>query len=371
MNKKRVLSLLAATVMSVSLFAGCGGGEKKPEAGKEPAKQEAKLKVGLVTDEGGVNDGSFNQSALVGIGKAEKELKIEKISPIESKQQNAYQPNLKTMATTADLIVGCGFMMKDAMKNVSSEIKDKKFMIVDDIVDTPNTVSITFKEQEGSFLVGVIAGKLTKTNKIGFIGGREGEVINRFESGFAAGVMSVNPEAGKLLMPVGENVNKLSPGKNVKYIDSFTDQQKGYEAAKMLYNSGCDIIFHAAGGAGTGLFKAAKELNRYAIGVDSDQAADPKLEKYKDTIIISMEKQVGESVIDVIKSIQEGKFQGGKHLVLGIKEDRVRVAPTINEKVVTKESKELSDKYKEAIKADKFKVPGTRKELKAFKVPQI
>lgn len=367
MNKKRVLSLLAATVMSVSLFAGCGGGEKKPEAGKEPAKQETKLKVGLVTDEGGVNDGSFNQSALVGIGKAEKELGIEKISPIESKQQNAYQPNLKTMAGAADLIVGCGYMMRDAMKNVSSEVKDKKFLIVDDIVDTPNTVSITFKEQEGSFLVGVIAGKLTKTNKIGFIGGREGDVINRFESGFAAGVMSVNPEAGKLLMAI----NEKTPGKNVKYIDSFADQQKGYEAAKMLYSGGCDIIFHAAGGAGTGLFKAAKELNKYAIGVDSDQAADPRLKQYKDTIIISMEKQVGESVIDVIKSIQEDKFQGGKHLVLGIKEDRVRVAPTINEKVVTKESKELSDKYKEAIKADKFKVPGTRKELKAFKVPQI
>ncbi|WP_125153428.1 BMP family lipoprotein [Clostridium rectalis] len=367
MNKKKVVSLLAAAVMSLSLFAGCGGsGEKKAESDNKA--KETKIKVGIVTDQGGINDGSFNQSAYAGIQKAEKELGVEMISPIESKQQNQIQPNLKQMAGSADLVVGCGFMMKNPMIEVSKEVADKKFMIVDQVVESPNTVSITFKEQEGSFLVGVIAGKLTKTNKVGFLGGMEGDVINRFESGFIAGVMSVNPEAGKALMPV----DAKTPGKNVKYVNSFDDQQKAYEASKMLYNNnGCDIVFHAAGGAGTGLFKAAKESNKYAIGVDSDQAADPKLKEYKDTIIVSMEKKVGDSVIDVIKSIKEDKFQGGKHIVLGIKEDRVRVAPTINEKVVTKEAQELSDKYKEAIKGDKFKVPATRKELKEFKVPQI
>ncbi|KAJ50401.1 basic membrane protein A [Clostridium tetanomorphum] len=366
MNKKRVLSLLAATVMSVSLFAGCGGAEKKPEGGKEPEKQEQKLKVGLVTDQGGVNDGSFNQSAHKGIEKAVEDLGIEQINAIESKQQEQYEPNLKTMAGAADLVVGCGFMMEQAMQNVSSQISNKKFLIVDAEVKTGNTLSITFKEEEGSFLAGVIAGKMTKTNKVGFIGGKEGPVINRFECGFAAGVMSVNPEAGKLLMPIDEK----TPGKNVKYIDSFDDQQKGIEGAKMLYNSGCDIVFHAAGGAGLGLFKAAKEMNKWAIGVDSDQAADPKLKDYKNVILISMEKKVGASVIDTIKSIQDGSFKGGEHKVLGIKEDRVGIAPTINQKV-TKESLELSDKYKEAIKADKFKVPGTRKELLKFKAPQI
>jgi basic membrane protein A len=367
MNKKRVLALLAATVMTVSLFAGCGGGEKKPEAGA-PEKQETKLKVGLVTDEGGINDGSFNQSAHEGITKAEKDLGIEQVNPIESKQQEQYEPNLKTMAGASDLVVGCGYMMKQAMTNVSKQMSDKKFLIIDDVVDTPNTMSITFKEEEGSFLAGVIAGKMTKTNKVGFIGGKEGDVINRFESGFVAGVMSVNPEAGKLLMPVGDNVDKLSPGKNVKYVDSFTDQQKGVEAAKMLYNSGCDIIFHAAGGVGLGVFKAAKEMNKWAIGVDSDQAA--ALPEYKDVILVSMEKKVGASVIDTINAVKDGSFKGGEHKVLGIKEDRVGLAPTINPKV-TKESLELSDKYKAAIKADKFKVPGTRKELREFKAPQI
>lgn len=365
MNKKRLVSLLTAALMSVTLFAGCGGGEKKPAGeGEKPAAQA--IKVGLVTDQGGVNDGSFNQSAHVGIETAVKDLGIEQINPIESKQPEQYEPNLKTMAGAADLIVGCGFMMEQAMKNVSEQMADKKFLIVDAVVNTPNTLSITFKEEEGSFLAGVIAGKMTKTNKVGFIGGMEGEVINRFETGFIAGVMSVNPEAGKLLMPVNEE----TPGKNVRYVGSFDDQGKGYDAAKVLYGDGCDIVFHAAGGAGLGLFKAAKDMNKFAIGVDSDQAADPTLAEYKDTILVSMEKKVGGSVIDTIKLIQDNNFKGGEHIVLGIKEDRVGLAPTINEKV-TKDSLELSDKYKEAIKEGKFKVPGTRKELKEFKAPQI
>lgn len=364
MNKKRIVSLLAATIMTMSLLAGCGGGEKKPadQGGTKPAATA--LKVGLVTDQGGINDGSFNQSAHEGITKAAKDLGIEQVPAVESKQQDAYQPNLKTMSGVADLTVGCGFMMSQAMSEVSKQITDKKFVVVDAVVNSPNTLSITFKEEEGSFLAGVIAGKMTKTNKVGFIGGKEGEVINRFESGFIAGVMSVNPEAGKLLMPV----DVKTPGKNAKYLDSFDDQQKGVEAAKMLYNSGCDIIFHAAGGAGLGLFKAAKEMNKWAIGVDSDQAA--ALPAYKDVIAFSMEKKVGESVYDTIKDVKDGKFQGGQHKVLGIKEDRVGIAPTINEKV-PKEYVELANKYKEAIKEGKFKVPGTRKELKDFKAPQL
>lgn len=364
MNKKRLVSLVTASIMSVALFAGCGGGEKKPEAGKEPVKQEAKVKVGLVTDQGGVNDGSFNQSAYEGIEKAATDLGIEHINAIESKQQEQYEPNLRTMAGAADLVVGCGFMMEQAMGNVSKQLGDKKFLIVDAVVDSPNVESITFKEEEGSFLAGVIAGKMTKTNKVGFIGGKEGDVIQRFESGFIAGVMSVNPEAGKLLMPK----DAKTPGNMVRYVDSFDDQQKGVEAAKMLYNAGADIVFHAAGGVGLGVFKAAKEMNKWAIGVDSDQAA--ALPDYKDVILISMEKKVGGVVYDTIKDIQAGTFKGGEHKVVGIKEDRVGLAPTIHPDV-QKEAIELSNKYKEAIKGEKFKVPGTREELKGFTVPQI
>ncbi|MBU5591348.1 BMP family ABC transporter substrate-binding protein [Clostridium sp. MSJ-4] len=366
MNKKRLVAALASVAVVATLFAGCAG--KSAEGDKKPAVDTGakKIKVGLVTDEGGVNDGSFNESASRGIEQATKDLGIQKLNAIESKQQDNYEPNLKTMSNQADLIVGCGFMMEQAMSNVSKQVSDKKFLIVDTIVKNPNVSSVTFKEHEGSFLAGVIAGKMTKTNKIGFVGGKEGDVINRFEVGFAAGVMSVNPEAGKLLMPTDEK----TPGQNVKYIDSFTDQGKGYEAAKLLYNGGADIIYHAAGGSGLGVFKAAKDMNKFAIGVDSDQAVTPTAKDYKDIIIFSMEKKVDVAVIDTIKDIQADKFKGGEHKILGIKEGAVGIAPTIHPSV-PKDALELAKKAEQEIKDGKIVVPGIRKDALEFKAPEL
>ncbi|MBU3192661.1 BMP family lipoprotein [Clostridium algidicarnis] len=363
MNKKKLVAALASVAVVATLFAGCAS--KTTEGDKAPAAGDTKkIKVGLVTDQGGVNDGSFNESAVRGIEQAAKDLGIQKLNPIESKQQDAYEPNLKTMSNQADLIVGCGFMMEDAMKNVSAQITDKKFLLVDAVVENPNVSSITFKEHEGSFLAGVIAGKMTKTNKIGFVGGKEGDVIGRFEAGFVAGVMSVNEEAGKLLMSKDEK----TPGQNVKYIDSFDDQGKGFEAAKLLYGSGVDIVYHAAGGAGLGVFKAAKDMGKFAIGVDSDQAVTAK--DYKDVILFSMEKKVDVAVIDTIKDIQADKFAGGKLKVLGIKEGAVGIAPTVHPDV-SKDAMDLSKKAEQEIKDGKIVVPGTRAELLNFKAVEI
>lgn len=246
---KKFLATVLAVILAASMFTGCGKKEteeKKPEETK--TQEQAKLKIGFVSDQGGINDKSFNQLAWEGIQKAANELGVDKNNPIESKQVEQYQPNLKTMASNSDLTVGAGFMMAEAMTEVAKQMQDKKFAIVDASIESPNVLSLLFKEQEGSFLVGVIAGKMTKTNKVGFIGGMESPVINRFESGFVAGVAAVNPEAAKGLMPIDEK----TPGKTVKYIDSFDNAGKAKEAAKMLYNDGCDIIFHAAGGAGNG-----------------------------------------------------------------------------------------------------------------------
>ncbi|MBU3196489.1 BMP family lipoprotein [Clostridium algidicarnis] len=363
MNKKKLVAALASVAVVATLFAGCAS--KTTEGDKAPAAGDTKkIKVGLVTDQGGVNDGSFNESAVRGIEQAAKDLGIQKLNPIESKQQDAYEPNLKTMSNQADLIVGCGFMMEDAMKNVSAQVADKKFLLVDAVVENPNVSSITFKEHEGSFLAGVIAGKMTKTNKIGFVGGKEGDVIGRFEAGFVAGVMSVNEEAGKLLMSKDEK----TPGQNVKYIDSFDDQGKGFEAAKLLYGSGVDIVYHAAGGAGLGVFKAAKDMDKFAIGVDSDQAVTAK--DYKDVILFSMEKKVDVAVIDTIKDIQADKFAGGKLKVLGIKEGAVGIAPTVHPDV-SKDAMDLCKKAEQEIKDGKIVVPGTRAELLKFKAVEI
>lgn len=357
---KKALSLILTVLLTAAMFVGCGSSNNSTT----PTNTK-KLNIGFVSDQGGINDKSFNQSAWEGIGKAEKELGVKRLQAIESTDQNQYEPNLKTMAGQADLTVGCGYMMATAMKNVSSQLPNSKFVIVDDnSIDSPNVLPITFKENEGAFLVGVIAGKTTKTNKVGFIGGMESDVISRFEYGFAAGVASVNPEAAKGLIPTGT----AKHGTMVKYADSYNDANKGYEEAKMLYNGGCDIIFHAAGGVGLGLFKAAKEMGKFAIGVDSDQAANTP--EYKDVILVSMEKKVGTAVYDAIKDLKDGKFKGGlaNQKKLGIKESGVGIAPTVN-KAVSKDATDLAAKYSDAIKNGKITVPGTADEIKSFKAP--
>ena len=151
--------------------------------------------------------------------------------------------------------------MADAMTAIAKKYPDKKFAIIDSVVNAKNVLSLNFKEQEGSFLTGIIAGKMTKTNKIGFIGGKDFELINRFAAGYIAGAKSVNP-----------NVKF-----DIRYADDFANPTKGEELATSMYNGGCDIVYHAAGGTGLGLFKAAKSMSKpdkklWAIGVDQDQS---------------------------------------------------------------------------------------------------
>jgi basic membrane protein A and related proteins len=366
MSKKRILSILATVAVVTTLFAGCKStpAPAPTPTTPAPAPAAAKLKIGLVTDQGGVNDGSFNQSAFEGIKKAATDLGVTAQQPLESKSQDQYKPNLETMSSAVDLTVGCGFMMEQVMSDVSKQVSNKKFLIIDGEVKNPNVVSIKFKEHEGSFLAGVIAAKTTKTGKIGFVGGMEGDVINRFESGFIAGIMSVDPNMAKDLMPKDEK----TPGPNAVYVASFDDSGKGYEAAKRLYNSGVDIIYHAAGGAGLGVFKAAKEMGKFAIGVDSDQAVSTK--GYADVILFSMEKKVGVAVYNAVKDLQGGKFAGGTLQTLGIKEGGVGIAPTVNA-AASKDGVELAKKAEAQIKAGTIVVPGTRAELLKFKAAEI
>ena len=369
MKRKRLVAAIAAFSVVATLFAGCGSDNSSDAGKKDDGK--AKLKVGLVTDQGGVHDGSFNESANRGIGESVNELGIEQIPSIESKQQDQYLPNLQTMSGAADLVVGAGFMMEDSMKNIAEQKADKKFLMIDTKIEKDNVLSVLFKENEGSFLAGVLAGKLTKTNKIGFVGGIDGDVIQRFEAGFAAGVASVNPEAGKLLMAKDEK----TPGQMVKYVASFEDAGKGYEAAKMLINDGCDIVYHAAGGAGLGVFKAVKELTtadapKYAIGVDSDQAKTEGGKPFADIILFSMEKKVDVAVKKVIKELQDGKFNGGKTETLGLKEGAVGISPT-RLAVVTDELMKLSQNVEQQIKDGKITVPATRADLVNYKAPEV
>jgi basic membrane protein A and related proteins len=363
MIKKKILALIAASLMVMSLFAGCG--QKAPEQGStqqqaQPtdSRKKTEVKVGLSTDAGGKGDKSFNDAAIAGLDKISKEYTV---TPdiLESKDQNAYTPNLTTLSGQDDLAFGVGYMMQQAVTDIAKANPNKKFAIIDSVIDAPNVVSITFKANEGSFLVGVLAGKATKTNKVGFIGGAKGPLIENFEAGFVAGVESVNPEAAKDLL------SRV----NVRYTGKFDDPSAGKEAATQLYNAGCDVIYHASGACGLGLLDEAKELRDggkdvWAIGVDQDQAQT--VPKDADAILSSALKRVDIGTYDVAKSLIDGNFKGGTTLTFGLKEDGVGYAPTKNAKAPAGVY-DLADKYKQAIVDGKIVVPGTLDELKSFK----
>lgn len=311
------------------------------------------VKMGLSTDEGGRGDKSFNDAAIAGLDRIEKEFGIKPVI-IESKEASQYAQNLESIANTSDLIIGVGFKMTSDINNVAQMYPEKNFLLIDGVAEAPNVKNVLFKEQEGSFLLGVIAGKMTKTGKVGFIGGVEGDVIGRFEAGFVAGVYSVNPEAGKL----------LADRTMVRYAGNFSDADKGAELAKDLYNSGADIIFHAAGGVGIGLFNAAKEMNKFAMGVDSDQAA--MIPDKKDVILVSMMKKVDVATYEAAKELIEGRFTPGT-TSLGLKEDAVGLSPTLHPELAKNEEVlKLVEEYKAKIASGEQKVPATVAELKDF-----
>lgn len=361
---KKLISLSVVMLLIVSLLAGCGTQKQGGTTPTPTETQKPKVKVGLSTDEGGLNDKSFNQSADTGLKKAATDFGVD-YKGIESKTKDDYEPNLEALISDGrQLVFGVGFQMEAAVKNVAAKHPDTKFAIIDTIVDLPNVESITFKEQESSFLMGVIAGKMTKTNKIGFIGGKDFDTINHFEAGFATGVESVNPEAAKGLI----SKDGKAYASNVKYIDDFADATKGYEAAKALYAAGCDVIYHAAGGAGTGLFKAAKELTDggkkvWSIGVDMDQAVT--LPEYAPYILSSAMKGVDVATYDAAKAVVDGTFQGGKHIDLGLKENGVGIADTTKNNV-PQDVLDLVNKYSDAIKSGKIVVPNNRADATKF-----
>lgn len=365
---KRITAVVASMMMMATIVAGC-----KPTtptttpAGTQTSTTTPVSKpdvtgksVGMSTDEGGKGDKSFNDAGIAGLDKIKSEFGLN-YDLIETKDQSQIQQNLETIVSKDEMAVTVGFKMMDAVKLVATANPEKKFLLVDGVVDLPNVKNVLFKEHEGSFLLGVIAGMMTKTNKIGFIGGMEGEVIGRFESGFAAGVMSVNPEAGKLLVPQGN----AKHGEFVSYAGNFSDAGKGKEIAKEMYGRGADVIYHAAGGVGIGLFDAAQEVKKYAMGVDSDQAL--LLPDKADVILVSMLKRVDVAVYNAVKSYIDGTFKNGVEN-LGLKEDAVGLSDTIHPDLKAKpEVLTKVDEFKQKIVGGSLVVPATLEELKTFK----
>jgi basic membrane protein A and related proteins len=359
MSQKRLIAMVAAVSIVASLFAGCR--KTTTEEAKTPTDTRTKtgIKVGLSTDAGGKGDKSFNDVAIAGLEKIQKEYTVKPVI-LESKNQNSYSPNLTALSGECDLTIGIGYLMQQAVTDIAKANSNKKFAIIDYNIDLPNVVSINFKTNEGSFLAGILAGKATKSNKVGFIGGEKIPFIEKFEAGFIAGVMTVNPAAAA----------ELLNGSRTIYTGKFDDIGAGKEAAKTLYNSGCDVIYHAAGSCGLGLLDAAEEMRTagrtdiWAIGSEQDQAQT--VPKDADAILSSCMKRADTAAYIVTKSLIEGSFKGGTTMTLGLKEDGVGIAPTKNAKAPAG-IYDLSDKYKQAILDGKIVVPETIDQAKTFK----
>jgi basic membrane protein A len=269
-----------------------------------------KLNVGLVFDIGGLGDKSFNDAAYEGLMRGKKELGVEGgyREPGEGAHREAH---LRYFAKgDADLIIGVGFLFTDEITNMATDFRNKKFACIDYTVgdqEIPkNLAALTFREEEGSFLVGALAALKSKTGKLGFVGGVESPLIKKFEAGFVQGARYANPQVEMKGVYAGVSDT------------AFKDPQKGKELANSLYDAGCDIIYHASGSTGLGVFKAAEERKKLAIGVDKDQAD----EAAPGTILTSMTKNTDQAVFEVIKQAAKGEFRGGVQS-FGIKEGAV------------------------------------------------
>ena len=304
---KKIISLIMILMMTALSVVGCGGNNNS-------AKGNA-LKITMVTSVGGVTDGSFNQSAWEGLQKAKEKLGVE-VSYIESKQAADYDTNLEQAVDgNKDLIIATGFPMADALLKAAKNYPEQKFAIVDvDYGDeTPeNVICISFNEEQSGYVVGLVAGKMTKTNTVGFVGGMENVVIKKFQDGYEAGVKAANPDA-KVLS---------------QYVNSFADQAKGKSIATQMYKNGADIIFACAGDSGVGVLECAKETGKFAIGVDRDQN-----EIAPENVLTSAMKKVDEGVYSVVENLKEGNFEGGQTLVFGLKENGIGLAPSTDKNV--------------------------------------
>ena len=336
---------MAAVALTIGL-AACGGNSKK----NANTKGDPQHSVVMVTDTAGIDDKSFNQSAWEGMQEWGKEHKLPEgpqgYAYIQSNEASDYTSNIdQAISSQFKTIFGIGYLLKNAVVDAADANPETNFVLIDDTVNGKNNVaSATFRDNESAYLAGVAAANTTKTNKVGFIGGVEGPVIGRFQAGFEKGVADAAKELGKEITV------------DTKYAASFADPAKGKALAAAMYQNGVDIIFHASGATGQGVFQEAKDLNEsgsgdkvWVIGVDRDQDADGKYKtkdgKEDNFTLTSTLKGVGTAVQDIANRALEDKFPGGEHLVYGLKDGGVDLTDGY-----------LNDKTKEAVKTAKDKV---------------
>jgi basic membrane protein A and related proteins len=305
---RRTTKFAALLTASVLALGACGSSDSDGNSASDSGSSSAPksdVKVGMAYDVGGRGDQSFNDSAAAGMDKATKEFGMtsEESEAETGEAENAREERLRTFAENGfDPVIAVGFAYAAALTKVAAEYPDVHFAIIDDasLKDVPNVASLVFAEEQGSFLVGAAAALKTKTNHIGYIGGVETPLLQKFEAGYIAGAKTVKPD-------IKVDTTYLSQPPD---FSGFGDPAKGKTTAQGMYDAGADIVYAAAGGSGAGVFEAASESKTKAIGVDSDQykTADPSV---KDVIMTSMLKNVDVAVYDYLKAVDGGTFPSG------------------------------------------------------------
>ena len=299
------------------------------------------FKIGMVTDVGGVNDGSFNQSAWEGLQRAGEAFGCE-VKYIESKGDADYVPNIESfLDEDYDLIVCVGYMMADAVRDAAELYPDQKFAIIDDAsnADLDNVTCMMFEQEQASYLVGLAAGYTTESNIVGFVTGAANETMNSFGYGYCAGVLDANPDATILQY----NAN------------NFGDASGGKTAVNTMVTKGADVVFHAAGGTGIGVIDGCKENKIWAIGVDSDQSP-----LAPETILTSALKRVDNACYDATKKTILGTLEGGVE-TYDLAAGGVDIAPTTDN--LSKDVLEKIEKAKKDIIAGDLVVPKNQEEF--------
>jgi basic membrane protein A len=337
MKKLTMVACIALVLVALVTVGGCNGE-------RQPKKPEG-FKVGMVFDVGGKGDKSFNDSAYRGMLRAASDLGID-YTEFEPGQDADRETGLRKLAqANYDVIIGVGFLFSDAMRNVAADYPNIHFACVDfDVrpgeVLPANLAGLKFREEEGSFLVGVIAAMFTKTGRIGFVGGMDIPLIHKFEAGYVAGAKYANPAISISVAYAGTTPQ------------AFADPAKGKELALLQYGRGVDVIYHASGSTGNGVIEAAKETNLYVIGVDSNQNY-----MAPGRVLSSMVKRVDNAVYATIKTAHEGSFSGGLK-ELGLAEDGVGYAvDEYNESLITEEMRARVEEARAKIISGEIVVP--------------